>query len=366
MLVLGIESSCDECSLALVRDGTEVLGLQTHSQIEKHEPYRGVVPELASRLHVEKILGLYELLIKESGIAAKDLEGIAVTRCPGLRGSLLVGVQFARGLALSLGLPLVGIDHIEAHIYSPLLETNVSYPYVSVVVSGGHSVFSLVKGFSDIDVRGVTLDDACGEVFDKIARELGFAYPGGPKLDVCAEKGDRRAADFPRYSIKNGYDVSYSGLKTAVLHHREKYWNKAYKETTENIAAAFRYAAIEMVVERALALAKESKVDCIAFGGGVAQNKYLRQRMQEQEQIRVVFPRAEYCIDNAAMIAGLGFQYLSRAHQDAHESAVSVDSAHDFTVDSRNHRFMKKTKTIILGKSAQTTNKRSSHGQRHT
>ena len=348
MIVLGIESSCDECSVAIVKDRKSIIALKTHSQIEKHIQHNGVVPELASRLHVQYIAYLYQKVMQEyekkqslftknmthrDNTDRKDLpiiEGIAVSVCPGLRGSLLVGAQFAKGLALAKDIPLIGIDHIKAHFYSACIENTVDYPYIGVVVSGGHTVIAIVHDFDTIEVKGTTLDDSCGEAFDKVARELGIPYPGGAKLDLYAEKGNEEAAYFPQYSIKTyGYDMSYSGLKTAVIHHREKYWNKAYPQSKENIAAAFRFAAIEIIIERIEALVKETGISTVAFGGGVSCNSYLRRRMKSIASVISFFPSLELCMDNAAMIAGLGDEYLT----------CNIHSNLDITVSSRNYVF---------------------------
>ncbi len=334
MVVLGIESSCDECSIALVKDGNEIIALRTHSQIEKHKQHNGVVPELASRLHVQHIAQLYQQVMQEytEKQSSLSIDGIAVSACPGLRGSLLVGVQFAKGVALSKGIPFVCVDHIKAHFYSAGVENSIQYPYIGVVVSGGHTVLGIVHTFDTIEVKGVTLDDSCGEAFDKVARELGVAYPGGAKLDVYAEEGHAEAACFPQYPIKvYGYDMSYSGLKTASIHHREKYWNTAYPQSKENIAAAFRVAAIEIIVERIEALVKETGITTVAFGGGVACNRYLRRRMKDMPSTRALFPSIELCMDNAAMIAGIGYEYLTR----------NIYSDISATVSSRNHIFKK-------------------------
>lgn len=324
MRVLGIESSCDECSLSVVEDGRKVLALCTYSQLKEHREFGGVVPELASRLHVQYIASLYELLLSEIECTHEQMkdyiEAIAVTVSPGLSGSLLVGLHFAKGLALTLSKPLIGIDHIHAHFYSSQLEQEIVYPHIGVVVSGGHTLLGVVHGYNDINILGHSIDDACGEAFDKIARELDLGYPGGAHIDALAQQGAIESAQFPIYYDRdNPYNFSYSGLKTAVLHHRNKYWNTEYSQSIENIAASFQDAAIRMIIDRLYLLVKSTHIPRIVFGGGVASNSHLRilmgtmkQNVQENMGIslEVVIPPLDLCIDNAAMIAGLGFCYL--------------------------------------------------------
>ncbi len=350
MRVLGIESSCDECSLAIVDDGINCIGMETYSQISQHAQYKGVVPELASRLHVQYVSHLYERLLKNSGLAESSIDGIAVTNRPGLSGSLMVGLAFAKALSLRLGKPFVAVDHIEAHFYSArvmlreaqlLAKTKVQternapvqkiYPYLGVVVSGGHTIFAVVSNYDDIEIKGTTIDDACGEVFDKVARELGFRYPGGADLDALARHGNSDAAYFPIYCAKqHGYNVSYSGLKTAVIHHRKKYWNKEYKESNENIAAAFSKAAVSMITDRVHMMHECTGIDSVYFGGGVACNSFLRAHFNDKKSLlEVIFPPPLLCADNGAMIAGLGYWYL----------ITDRCSSYDVTAQSRNLQY---------------------------
>jgi N6-L-threonylcarbamoyladenine synthase len=308
--ILGIESSCDECSAAVVEDGRHVLSNIVLSQIDFHKPYYGVVPEIASRKHIEWIRPVVEDALAEAGVGARDLDAIAVTYRPGLIGSLLVGLSFAKGLAWALGKPLVGVDHILAHLYAPHLEQDIPYPYLGVLVSGGHTIIARVDRGDRIEVLGTTIDDACGEAFDKVAKFYGIGFPGGVAIDRLARTGDPRAFHFPKPSLHKGeafYDVSYSGLKTAVIHQSAQFWNGKSEKSLANIAASFQKTAIDILVDRALAAAEDTGLRRIVAGGGVAANSYLRERMAGEKGLEVIFPSLKLCTDNAAMVAGLGF-----------------------------------------------------------
>jgi N6-L-threonylcarbamoyladenine synthase len=253
MLVLGIESSCDECSVAVVENGKKILSNVIATQIELHKPFYGVVPEIASRLHTEWIYPVVEESLLKAGIKREELDGIAVTNRPGLVGSLLVGLSFAKGMSWSLGIPYIGVDHIRAHLYAPHLEHDIEYPYLGLLVSGGHTLISRVNSFDEVEVMGTTIDDACGEAFDKVAKFYNFGYPGGVIIDKMAEKGDHRAFRFPKPNLHKGdhtYDVSYSGLKTAVINQLDQFHNTDYEKTPENIAASFQKTAIDILMKR--------------------------------------------------------------------------------------------------------------------
>jgi N6-L-threonylcarbamoyladenine synthase len=271
------------------------------------------VPEIASRKHIEWIRAVVQDALAEAGVAAEELAAIAVTYRPGLIGSLLVGLSFAKGLAWALGKPLIGVDHILAHLYAPHLERDISYPYLGLLVSGGHTIIARVERCDSIVVLGTTIDDACGEAFDKVAKHYAIGFPGGVAIDKLARSGDPRAYRFPRPSLHKGeafYDVSYSGLKTAVIHQSEQFWNGTSEKSVANIAASFQRAAIDILVDRALAAATDNGLRRIVAGGGVAANSYLRERMACEPGIEVVFPSLKLCTDNAAMVAGIGYQAL--------------------------------------------------------
>ncbi len=347
MLVLGIESSCDECSAAVVEDGRLIHAQIIAGQEASHAPFAGVVPEVASRRHVELILPVVTETLARAGIEVSAVDAVAATSRPGLSGSLLVGLSFAKGLALARSIPLLAVDHIYAHLYAPRLsfrdgiaggsESCVGpYPYLGLLVSGGHTVIARVEDFDTITVLGTTIDDACGEAFDKVAKHLGLGYPGGPVIDKLAEEGDDFAYLFPDPSLHKGrhrYDVSYSGLKTAVINQREKFRNErsgGSKESTgagsddersgeegegeraADIAASFRRVAIEMIVNRVSRAVAAEGISTVVVGGGVAANRLLRRRLPEVPGIRALFPPFELCTDNAAMIAGIAYHHFAR------------------------------------------------------
>ena len=313
MKILGIESSCDECSASVVEDGRRILSNVILSQVDFHRPWYGVVPEIASRKHIEWIRPVVDDALSAAAVAVEDIDAIAVTFRPGLIGSLLVGLSFAKGLAWSLGKPLVGVDHILAHLYAPHLEREISYPYLGLLVSGGHTIIARVTRFDSIEVLGTTIDDACGEAFDKVAKHYAIGFPGGVAIDRLSSTGNPRAFHFPKPSLHKGeafYDVSYSGLKTAVIHQSEQFWDGKSEKSVANIAASFQRAAIDILVDRVLAAAEDNGYTRIVAGGGVAANSYLRQRMASEQGIEVIFPSLKLCTDNAAMVAGIGYHAL--------------------------------------------------------
>ena len=311
MRILGIESSCDECSAAVVEDGRRILSNVILSQIDFHRPYYGVVPEIASRKHIEWISPVVREALVNAGTAMADIEAVAVTFRPGLIGSLLVGLSFAKGLSWALGKPLIGVDHILAHLYAPHLERDMEYPYLGLLVSGGHTIIARVESHDRIQVLGTTIDDAVGEAFDKVAKHYDIGFPGGIAIDKLSETGDPLAFKFPWPSLHKGdarYDVSYSGLKTAVIHQSDSFWNGKSEKSLANIAASFQKVAIDILVDRTLAAAADTGLRRIVAGGGVAANSYLRKRMAAEKGVEVVFPSLRLCTDNAAMVAGWGYQ----------------------------------------------------------
>ena len=321
MIVLGIETSCDECSAAVVKDGREILSNVIATQIELHKPYQGVVPELASRLHTEWISQVVKAAVMQAGITNKDLDAVAVTNRPGLLGSLLVGVNFAKGFAASLNIPILGVDHIRAHLYASQIENPLEYPYLGVLVSGGHTVICKVNGYDDVDVLGTTIDDAIGEAFDKVAKFYDLGYPGGVVIDRLSKSGDPMAFLFPGPTLDRGehpYDMSYSGLKTGVINQLDKFRNGDAETTKENIAASFQRAAVGILMKRVKAALKDTGLKRVSAGGGVAANSLLRSELKELEKggYTVTFPSLKLCTDNGAMIAGLGYRYLMDGYRD--------------------------------------------------
>jgi N6-L-threonylcarbamoyladenine synthase len=313
--VLGVETSCDECAAAVVEDGRRILSEVVASQIDDHRPFYGVVPEIASRRHIETISGVVAQALDNARIEAVRLDGLAVTCQPGLIGSLLVGLSYSKALAFALDKPLVGVDHILAHLYAPHLESEISYPYIGLLVSGGHTLIARVESFDSMRVLGATIDDACGEAFDKVAKHYDLGFPGGVAIDRLSQHGSPQAFRFPWPSLHKGdhpYDVSYSGLKTAVVNQLDQFWNRDFEKSKENIAASFQATAIDILVDRTLKAARATHLRRIVVGGGVAANSYLRRRLTEQTEFEVIFPSLRLCTDNAAMVAGLGCQLLAR------------------------------------------------------
>lgn len=321
MIVLGIETSCDECSAAVVRDGREILSNVIATQIELHKPYQGVVPELASRLHTEWIAQVVDAAISQAGITKEELDAVAVTNRPGLLGSLLVGVNFGKSFAETLGIPFIGIDHIRAHLYASQIENPLEYPYLGVLVSGGHTVICKVLGYDDVEVLGTTIDDAIGEAFDKVAKFYELGFPGGVVIDRLSKTGDPNAFLFPGPALdrkEHPYDMSYSGLKTAVINQKDQFRNGDAEDTPENIAASFQRQAVGILMKRVKLALKDTGLKRVSAGGGVAANSLLRSELKalEKSGYTVTFPSLKLCTDNGAMIAGLGYRYLLDGKRD--------------------------------------------------
>jgi N6-L-threonylcarbamoyladenine synthase len=317
MLVLGVESSCDETGVALYDSVHGLLAHALYSQIAMHNDYGGVVPELASRDHIRRVLPLTRQVLSESGRALADLDGIAYTQGPGLAGALLVGAGMARALAYALGIPAVGVHHLEGHMLSPLIsDSPPEFPFVALLVSGGHTQLMLVSGVGRYTLLGETLDDAAGEAFDKTAQLLGLGYPGGPALSKLAATGDASRFPLPRPMLNSGdFDFSFSGLKTAVL----TLVRKQGLEQAADIAAAFQAAAVEVLVSKSLAACKHNGASRLVVAGGVGANTHLRERLTREAAARgieVYYPRLEFCTDNGAMIAYAGAQRLAHANAD--------------------------------------------------
>lgn len=320
MLVLGIETSCDETAAALVDSGVTVRANVIGSQVERHRPFGGVVPEIAARAHVDLLLPTLDRALVEAGATYRDLDAVAVTAGPGLIGSLLVGVAAAKALALAHGLPLIGVNHLEGHVCAAQLEFGLlEPPLVALIVSGGHT--SLVLGDTDGRFRtlGATLDDAAGEAFDKIARFIGLPYPGGPEIDRLAQSGDPDAVGFPRALLHDGsYDFSMSGLKTAVIRELRRRQARGEQIPLPDIAASFQEALVEVGVRKTVAAAEEHGVEQVLLAGGVAANSRLREYMAEaceKAGLRLLAPTPALCTDNGAMIAAAGWNRLIRGER---------------------------------------------------
>lgn len=310
--ILAIESSCDETAAAVVRNGREVLSNIISSQIELHKLYGGVVPEIASRKHIEKINQVVEEALKESDTTLDEIDAVAVTYGPGLVGALLVGVAFAKSIAFAKQKPLVGVHHIEGHISANYIENlDLEPPFLCLVVSGGHSHLVHVKGYGEYEIIGRTRDDAAGEAFDKVARAIGLGYPGGPKIDKLSKEGNKNAIKFPRAVIEGApNDFSFSGLKSAVLNYLNQCEMKGIEVNKADVAASFQQAVIDVLVNHAIFAAKELGVTKLAVAGGVASNSSLREAMKEaceKNGLKFYHPSPIFCTDNAAMIGVAGF-----------------------------------------------------------
>lgn len=312
VLILAIESSCDETAASVVRNGREVLSNIISSQIELHKLYGGVVPEIASRKHIEKINQVIEEALEQAGKTLGDIDAVAVTYGPGLVGALLVGVAEAKAISYAAGLPLVGVHHIEGHISANYIENpDLEPPFICLVVSGGHTHLVRVKDYGVYEILGKTRDDAAGEAFDKVARAIGLGYPGGPKIDKLAREGDPQAIRFPKAKIEDApYDFSFSGLKSAVLNYLNGCKMKGEPIKEADVAASFQKAVVDVLVEHAMLAVRESGLDKLAIAGGVASNGALRKAVEEacrKNGIAFYRPSPIYCTDNAAMIGAAGY-----------------------------------------------------------
>ncbi|MHC1720520.1 MAG: tRNA (adenosine(37)-N6)-threonylcarbamoyltransferase complex transferase subunit TsaD [Clostridiaceae bacterium] len=313
MNILAIESSCDETAAAVVQNGRKVLSNIISSQIDIHKKFGGVVPEVASRAHVEVICNVVEEALSKAGCSLEDIDAVAVTYGPGLVGALLVGLQYAKGLAYAIKKPLIGVNHIEGHVSANFIQyVDLEPPFVCLIVSGGHTYIVYMKDYGDFEIMGQTRDDAAGEAYDKIARAIGLGYPGGPKIDKLAKEGNPDAIRFPRANFHdpNTLDFSFSGLKSAVLN----YLNQAEMKGTEinkaDIAASFQKAVVDFLVDNSIRACKLKGADKIAVAGGVASNTCLRQSLKEagnKNGISVLFPDSILCTDNAAMVGSAAY-----------------------------------------------------------
>jgi N6-L-threonylcarbamoyladenine synthase len=327
MLCLGIETSCDETSAAVVEDGRKIRSNIISSQVNIHRKYGGVVPELASRHHVEQVAQVVDAALVESGATLKEIDLVGATRGPGLVGALLVGLSYAKALAFALQKPFVGVHHIEGHLHAMSLEKEVFYPFLCLVVSGGHTELIRVNGFGDYRILGKTRDDAAGEAFDKVAKMMGLGYPGGPVLDRLSLKGNPEFTHFPRPMLTNGsLDFSFSGIKTAVLNFLlmngwgpEGEGADGLQEHLADIAASFQDAVVEVLVEKSMMAMERERLDRLVLAGGVASNGRLRGRLEkraEKKGYTLFMPSSVLCTDNAAMIAAVASRYYLQGYED--------------------------------------------------
>lgn len=311
IITLAVESSCDETSVAVLKNGREVLSNIINTQVDLHKKFGGVVPEVASRKHIENIDVVLQEALDKANIALNDIDHIAVTYGPGLVGALLVGLSHAKALAFTLNKPLVGVNHIEGHVSANYIEhKDLKPPFITLIVSGGHTHLVEVKDYGEYEILGRTRDDASGEAFDKIARAMGLGYPGGPIVDRLAKEGNKNAIDFPRAYLDEGYDFSFSGLKSAVLNYLNAKKMKNEEIVVEDVCASFQEAVVEVLSQKAIKAAKEKGYNTITLAGGVACNSALRDKLTElgkTNNIDIKYPSPVLCTDNAAMIGCAGY-----------------------------------------------------------
>ena len=320
MLILGVETSCDDTAAAVLCDGRTLLANVVSSQDQVHSPYGGVVPELASRQHIQNILPIVDGALQKAGVTVQDLDGMAVTYGPGLVGSLLVGLSMIKGISYRWHIPYVGVNHLEAHLLAIQLEHEVAFPYIALLASGGHTLLYWVRDIGAYVHLGGTRDDAAGEAYDKVAKMMGLGYPGGRIIDNLAKGGDPKAVRFPRAQIKKGsYQFSFSGIKTSVWHYLKAQTKEEWHNHLADIAASFQEAVVDMLVKPTVKAAIACGVSRIVLAGGVAANSRLREKMTESadaEGLTVYFPSPKFCTDNGAMIALAGYHALKRGRRD--------------------------------------------------
>ncbi|MEB3025683.1 MULTISPECIES: tRNA (adenosine(37)-N6)-threonylcarbamoyltransferase complex transferase subunit TsaD [unclassified Parvimonas] len=320
--IMAIESSCDETSVAVVKNGREIISNVISSQIDMHKKFGGVVPEVASRMHLEVINNIVREALEEAKITLDDIDAIAVTKGPGLVGALLVGISEAKALSYACKKPLVGVNHMKGHICAALItHKELEPPFICLLVSGGHTYLVHVKDYNNMEVIGKTIDDACGEAYDKVARCLGMNYPGGPEVERLAKFGNDEAIDFPRVMLdKNSYNFSFSGLKTAVLNYLNSKKQKNEEISKEDVCASFQRAVFDVLIYKTEKLMKEKNLDTLVVSGGVSANNTLREeinKMSESNNFKSYFPDKVLCTDNAAMIASSGYyEYIFGVRSD--------------------------------------------------
>jgi N6-L-threonylcarbamoyladenine synthase len=319
MLILGIETSCDETAASVVKDGVSILSQVVSSSLKQHKPFGGIIPEIASRAQIELILPVVKQAIKKAKIKLNDIDLICVASEPGLKGSLLVGTTFSRVLSLVLRKPLIEVDHTKAHLFANFLsKEKPGFPFIGLVVSGGHTNLYLVKSAQDFRLLGQTRDDAAGEAFDKVAKILKLGYPGGPLIDRIAKNGNARRIKFSCGKLNNSFNFSFSGVKTAVLYFVRDRWDRK-RITLADIASSFQEAVAKVLVYKSLLACQENRIKSLVIGGGVSANSRLRELLLKQaqpERIKVHIPEKGLCLDNASMVAALGFKLYKRGKDD--------------------------------------------------
>ncbi len=327
MLILGIETSCDETAASVVRDGREILSNVVSSSVRYHKRFGGVIPEIATRHHVENIDMVIERSLADAGVLAQDIDAVAVTQGPGLVGALVTGISCAKAVAYGLSVPLVAVDHVKAHMYSAMMRDDApGFPFIGLVISGGHTRLSVVEDFDKFTVLGDTLDDAIGEAYDKVAKILGLGYPGGPVIDRLAKKGDPIAVRFTCRPLKDSLDFSFSGIKTAVLYHVRAQGPRLKARYVNDIASSFQEAALKVIVGNSLKAMQERGIKTLVIGGGVSANSRFREMIAEESRLknfRAYFPPLSLCSDNAAMIAGLAY----RMHEKGTVAELDIKAA---------------------------------------
>ena len=331
MLTLGIETSCDDTGVAVLKDERTVLCEYLSSQIKDHSRFGGVIPEFAARKHLENLLPLVNAALSECGISGKDIDLIAVTRGPGLMGSLIVGVMTARALSQVWGVPVIGVNHLEGHLFAPLVDAeDLTPPFLSLIVSGGHTEIIRVDEFGKYELLGQTRDDAAGEAYDKAARILGLQYPGGPEIDRLAKNGDPRAFEFP-VPLKNTgkIEFSFSGLKTALLWQVKKFQEQGQNLPIEDLCASFQYSVVDALVSKILLASKITGLNRVSVSGGVSANSALREALSSQKDIHVWLPKLSRCTDNAVMIAMAGRNAWERGCRISDEDVIPDPSLHE-------------------------------------
>jgi len=320
--ILGIETSCDETAAAVLENGCEVLSDVVASQADLHAKYGGVFPEVASREHIKTIYAVVEQALSEAHLSAHELDAIAVTRGPGLAGSLVVGMNVAKGLSLASNIPLIGINHLEGHLYSAWIPwekdefKEPQFPVIALIVSGGHTSLILMQDHLTYSQLGRTLDDAAGEAFDKVARLLNLPYPGGPSIQKAAESGNAHAFQFPRARLENEWDFSFSGLKTAVLRTLQELHAEGKPVRVENLAASFQLAVVDVLFQKTMEAARQFHASSLVVGGGVSANRALRNIFLDQKEFPVHIPPLKLCTDNAVMIATAGYYRFTHGFRD--------------------------------------------------